>query len=291
MRRALSGVSRSVAVLAVLVGGAGRAGAGPLNPGDFIPVGPFPTAGGTYTIDTSGTPTLTGPSGSGISISGVVYSDVPGHQIAVFDFNAITLGGDQVFVGAGALPLALLSRGDVTINGKIDVSGSVILSVPPSPPNVQSPGGPGGGSGGVTGGFGVGSDGGGPGGGGHDGFFGGGGFAGDGGGGFGGGGGHGKISFGSGGPGDPGGLGRGGRSYGDLALLLQGGAAAASSSAAATPPAPVAAAVRLRSAQSVGSQLAAAASWPTALVAPVLVAPLAAVAAAVVVASCCTAIQ
>ena len=46
MRRVLSGVSRSVAVLAVLVGGAGRAGAGPLNPGDFTPVGPFPTAGG-----------------------------------------------------------------------------------------------------------------------------------------------------------------------------------------------------------------------------------------------------
>ncbi|MBV8129339.1 MAG: hypothetical protein JO114_16965, partial [Planctomycetaceae bacterium] len=52
MRRVLSGVSRSVAVLAVLVGGAGRAGAGPLNPLDFTSLGAFPTARGDYTFNT-----------------------------------------------------------------------------------------------------------------------------------------------------------------------------------------------------------------------------------------------
>jgi hypothetical protein len=32
--------------------------------------------------------------GQGVSIPGVVFSDTPGHQIAVFDFTAITIGSD-----------------------------------------------------------------------------------------------------------------------------------------------------------------------------------------------------
>ena len=145
MRRVLSRVSRSVAVLALLVGGAGRAGAGPLNPLDFplSDSGVFPTAAGTYTFDTSGlAPTLSGPGGT---VTGVLYSDVPGHQIAVFDFNSITVSGGQVLVGpspfvtSSAPPLALLSRSDVTIDGVINVS-----APQPVTPVLFSPGGPGG---------------------------------------------------------------------------------------------------------------------------------------------------
>ena len=46
----------------------------------------------------------------------------------MFDFNAVTVASDQVFVseytfpGVTTSPLAILSRGDVTIDGKIDVS-------------------------------------------------------------------------------------------------------------------------------------------------------------------------
>ena len=46
----------------------------------------------------------------------------------MFDFNSIAVGSDQVFVsqypfsGVTTPPLALLSRGDVTINGTINVT-------------------------------------------------------------------------------------------------------------------------------------------------------------------------
>jgi len=215
MRRVLSGVSRSVAVLAVLVGGAGRAGAGPLNPGDFTPVGPFPTAGGTYTFNTTGpNPTLSGTGGT--TLTGVVSNG-----IAVFDFNSITVGSGQTFVGEGALPLALLSRSDITINGTIDVS---------APGGFDFHGGPGGFDGASSG---PGAGGFGPGGGGAGGFtfisvpqppygptinyglFGGGG-----GGGFGGSGNAGMpVSV----PGGGVGGGSGGRAYADLLGQLQGG--------------------------------------------------------------------
>ena len=107
-----------MAVLAVLVGGAGRAEAGPLDPLDpqFPSLGAFPTAAGTFTFDTSNL-TLTGPG---------ITTPIPGSLsttgVAVFDFSAITVSSDQVFVGTGALPLALLSQGNVTVNGTIDVS-------------------------------------------------------------------------------------------------------------------------------------------------------------------------
>ena len=215
MRRVLSRVSRSVAVLAVLVGGAGRAGAGPLNPGDFTPVGPFPTAGGTFIFDTSNL-TLTGP-----GITTPIQGSLSTTGVAVFDFNAITVASNQVFVSQNPFsnvttpPLALLSRGDVTIDGKIDVSAPQLFTTP-----LGSPGGPGG----------FGSDGGpGAGGGGFSSAT--GALASPGGGGFGGVGGNGgRLDVVPGSPGPPPGYqvipfggGRGGSSYGDLAVSLQGG--------------------------------------------------------------------
>ena len=139
MRVASRRVAVSVLAVGLLLGASGRARGGPLNPLDFASLGAFPTVetGGTfYTIDTSGTPTLTGPGGT--TITGVVYNG-----IAVFDFDSIKLGGPnssgpgQVFTVTGSLPLALLSRTDATIAGTINAS-SPYFYIP----------GPGGGSGG-----------------------------------------------------------------------------------------------------------------------------------------------
>ena len=69
-----------MAVLTVIMGAAGRAGAGPLNPLDFASLGTFPTAGGTYDFNT------TGPNPTLGTVTGVVFDG-----IAVFDFNSITM--------------------------------------------------------------------------------------------------------------------------------------------------------------------------------------------------------
>ncbi|MGO9598165.1 MAG: PEP-CTERM sorting domain-containing protein [Isosphaeraceae bacterium] len=150
MRRSSNCLVRSVALLALLFFGvAGQAAAGLLNPGDFAPVGPFPTDPGSYTFDTTGpNPTLSGPGGT--ALTGVIFNGV-----AVFDFNSITVGSGQTFVGEGALPLALLSRSDITINGTIDVS-----APGGSNPN-GGPGGFGGGNDTGAGGYGPGGGGGG----------------------------------------------------------------------------------------------------------------------------------
>jgi hypothetical protein len=138
MRRTSSRVSRSAAMLALLVfGAAGQAAAGPLNPLDFTSLGAFPSAPGAYTINTTGpNPTLTEPDGT--ALTGIVSNG-----IAVFDFNSIAVGSGQTFVGTGSLPLALLSQGDATVNGSINVSATSPLYY-----FQPSPGGPGGGGGG-----------------------------------------------------------------------------------------------------------------------------------------------
>jgi hypothetical protein len=116
MRRGSYGVARSAALLALLVFGvADWVGAGALDPLDFTSLGAFPTAPGMYTLDTSGTPTLSGPGGT--------FTGVVSNGVAVFDFNAIDVVTGQVINGTGALPVALLSRSDITVNGTIDVSG------------------------------------------------------------------------------------------------------------------------------------------------------------------------
>jgi hypothetical protein len=138
-------------------------------------------------------------------LTGVVYNG-----IAVFDFSTIKVDSDQVFVGTGTLPLALLSRGDINLNGTIDVSAPPAVNN-----NFPSPGGPGGfdsahGPGAGASGFPTNN----------------GGFVAPGGGGFGGAGGNGGlvtvgpngnpiVTFAGGAP--------GGSSYGNLGILLQGG--------------------------------------------------------------------
>ncbi len=208
----------SIVVLSLAVAiGTPTARGGPLSPLDFTSLGAFPTASGSYTFNTSasGAPTLTG---GGKTITGIYFDG-----IAVFDFNSISVAGNQQFYGGtGSLPLALLSRSNASIaaGGVIDVSGSSTpTSSGGSPINL---GGPGGGIGGETGYGGNGGPGGGPGGGG-------GGdvlrspfnpptYGGGGGGGFGGSGGGGGFGGSGGGFG-----GSGGHAYGDLTQMLQGG--------------------------------------------------------------------
>jgi len=191
--------------LAVLLGAVRWAEAGPLDPNAFTlsGTGAFPTLAGTYTINTSGTPTISRPGGT--TIFGQIYSDVPGHDLAVFDFSAIAIGSSETFDASGTLPLVLLARGDASIAGTVNVSASGAV------------GGPGGGGGGgTTLGPGAGS------------YL----FAGGSGGGFGGAGGaSGAFIFltGAGPPGTP--LPppvpslAGGHAYGDLTVSLQGGSA------------------------------------------------------------------
>ena len=54
----------------------------PLDPLQFASLGAFPSTPDGYTFDTSGTPTLVGPSGT--VATGVVFDN-----IAVFDFDSI----------------------------------------------------------------------------------------------------------------------------------------------------------------------------------------------------------
>jgi hypothetical protein len=183
---------------------AGQARAGPLDPNAFAPAGPFPTAAGTYYFDTTSVTLKATPLGPTL-LTGVVYNG-----IAVFDFSTITVNSSQEFVGTGTLPLALLSRGDININGTIDVSAPTSLFN--NLPNSGGPGGFGNDSGPGAGTVGSASNL-------HV-------YAAPGGGGFGGPGGNGGlitpganglpiVHFAGGAP--------GGSSYGNLALLLQGG--------------------------------------------------------------------
>jgi hypothetical protein len=133
--RVLPLVFRLAAMLALWLGWAGQAAAGPLNPLDFASLGPFPTEGGTFTFTTGPFPVLEGP---GTAVNGVVVNGV-----AVFDFSSITVASNQVFTGTGDYPLTLLSRGDITIKELIDVSGTA----GGAGGSASGSGGPGGGAG------------------------------------------------------------------------------------------------------------------------------------------------
>ena len=144
--------------LAVLIGAVQQAEAGPLDPNAFAlsGTGAFPTLPGQYLINTSGTPTIYGPVGN---ISGQIYNG-----LAVFDFSSLAIGSGQTFDATGALPLVLLSRGDASIAGTLNVSGSFGVGGPgggggsnpgPGAGSYIFEGGSGGGFGGVGGASGV----------------------------------------------------------------------------------------------------------------------------------------
>jgi hypothetical protein len=93
--------------------------AAPINPGDY-PSGqsnPF-VVPGVYTVSTSGTPTLSGPSGT---VIGMFTAD----NVAVFWFDSISIGPGVIVVARGSRPLALISLSTFQIlaGGRIDLSG------------------------------------------------------------------------------------------------------------------------------------------------------------------------
>ena len=126
----------AVAVAMTVAVGGPTARGGPLNPLDFTSLGAFPSAVGTYLINTTGTPKLTGPGGT------VLATGVVSDGVAVFDFDSISVVSGESITGTGSLPVALLSRGAIAVNGVINVSGGPAFA--PGSGAVSSGGGQGG---------------------------------------------------------------------------------------------------------------------------------------------------
>lgn len=116
-----TGLKAALLSLALGVLSAGGLRADPLAPGNFASLGGDPfTSPGTYTIDTSATPTLSGP-GIVTPIEGEVSVD----GIAVFTFEDITIAAGVTVDAAGTRPVALLSQDFFNMSGgTIDVSGA-----------------------------------------------------------------------------------------------------------------------------------------------------------------------
>jgi hypothetical protein len=120
--------------------------AAPLNVNAFASLGVFPSQSGTYTFSwnsQTGQPYLAGPAGT---ITGTTFGSV-----AVYAFDTITVSAGMVLLGGGNTPaVALLSKGDLTMSGRIDfrggngLQGTTVL-------NTTGTAGPGGNSGGYGG--------------------------------------------------------------------------------------------------------------------------------------------
>jgi hypothetical protein len=112
---------RFLAILGLFLGLCCPTLANPIDPFAFTSLGAFPTAPGSYLVQTLDpvAPTLTEPDGT-------VLHGVFSSGLAVFDFDTILLGSGVLLSanGHGTAPLVLLSRSDATIAGTIDVSGA-----------------------------------------------------------------------------------------------------------------------------------------------------------------------
>lgn len=174
-----------------------------LDPTAFTSLGTLSTtASDNYTLNTD-TQTLTG---TGVNVTGVLSNNV-----AVFDFDSVSIAAGSTITATGSYPVAILSRGTFTVEGTINGNGAT----PSAGSESAVAGGPGGYGGGqftTAQGAGLGPGGGGAVSGGVAGTN-----YGGGGGGFGGAGGQG---------GDSGGA--GGTTYGNLLNQLQGGSGGAS---------------------------------------------------------------
>ena len=195
---------RSSAVLSALFGLFTASASGePIDPDKFASLGVLSGAAGAYALNTgdgASTPTLTEP--GGVTLDGVIFAQPTGGNVAVFDFDTLTINAGMAFTITGSIPLVLLSRGDATIDGGLDVSGGDGGNQTSGGVNPGGAGVAGGGRGGDT--LDVAGVGGGPG-------VGGVGSIGGGGGGFGG---MGGAGLGGGAP---------GATYGDLTRALQAG--------------------------------------------------------------------
>jgi hypothetical protein len=116
------------AVFWALTGGLGQAD--PLDPAAFSRLGPSPFIGGRFDVDSSFNNTVPViKHGSTKIVSGVFYDPTPfdtnnRDEIAVFTFDYLSIPEAVEIHGvrnANARPIALLSHGDIVIDGIIDV--------------------------------------------------------------------------------------------------------------------------------------------------------------------------
>jgi fibronectin-binding autotransporter adhesin len=89
---------------------------GQLDPNGFASLGTLNHPSGGLTINTD-TLTISGA----ITFTGVALSQNGGPQVAVFDFDSITIGSAATVTLTGSRPLALLSRGNATIQSALNV--------------------------------------------------------------------------------------------------------------------------------------------------------------------------
>lgn len=135
----------------------------PLNPLAYASLGMLNLGTGQYTIQTDGPAPMLRDAGANLLATGwyVAQADGFNPRVAVFAFDGITLAGDATVTAVGANPLALLSRGNISIAGDLDAAGR---KGGQQGAGFGGRGGPGGGAGGL-GGAGAGQPGEGPGGG------------------------------------------------------------------------------------------------------------------------------
>jgi hypothetical protein len=124
----------------VVEGTAGGSAIG-LNPANFASLGAFNPAANVQ-INTSTLAVSGGFSGTGTTVNANIGYGT--FQIAVFDFSSFNLPAGITITATGSRPLALLSQGNMTISGIIDVSATSDAGF-----NAQRIAGPGGGDGGL----------------------------------------------------------------------------------------------------------------------------------------------
>jgi hypothetical protein len=110
----------AVAVISV-VGLACSGSAEPLNPDAYTSLGSLEVSSGNLTFNTD-TLTVSGE----FSLTGVVQAQSTGlPSIAVFDFSKIAISNGVTVNFVGSRPVALLSRGDLTISPTLTLNGGV----------------------------------------------------------------------------------------------------------------------------------------------------------------------
>jgi autotransporter-associated beta strand protein len=108
--------TRTAVFAAVLILAAAPAARGQLDPNAYTSLGTLNHPSGPLTINTD-TLTISGA----ITFTGVALNQNGGPQVAVFDFDSITIGSAATVTLTGSRPLALLSRGNATIQATLTI--------------------------------------------------------------------------------------------------------------------------------------------------------------------------
>ena len=95
-----------------------------LDPNAFSSLGTLNITSGTLTINTD-TLAMSGAA----AFTGVSIAQADGPQVAVFDFGSITIGSGVTVNITGSQALALLARGDATVQTTLSVTSSTIIPI------------------------------------------------------------------------------------------------------------------------------------------------------------------